>query len=46
MEMEPTLSPSLAEVLIGAFALVMIVASVILVVSLIRRGRPGASVDD
>lgn len=46
MEQAPTLSPSLPEVLVGALALLVLVATVILVVFLIRRGRGGAPVDD
>jgi hypothetical protein len=36
------LPPSLSEVLIGLIGLAMIVATVILVVYLIHRGRPGS----
>ena len=46
MEQAPTLSPSLLEVLIGAIALLIIVATMILLVFLIRRGRPSAPADD
>jgi hypothetical protein len=46
MEEELLLSPSHPEVLIGALALIMIVATVILIVFRIGRGCPGAPIED